>query len=481
MSFETIIGLEIHAELNTRSKIFCSCSTEFGTNPNLNTCPVCMGLPGTLPVLNEEVVNLAVKAGTLLHCEISSLSRMDRKNYFYPDLPKGYQISQYDIPMCRGGYIDVEADGINRRIRLNRIHIEEDAGKLIHLEKEGSSLIDYNRAGVPLLEIVTEPDIRSVDQAIAFLRTLKLILEYGGISDCRMEQGSLRCDANISLRETNQKTFNNRVELKNLNSFKELQKALEKEEKRQLELYISGEGKIRQETRRWDSSRGITIPMRSKEDSDDYRYFPDPDLTPIIISEEQINMIREELPEMPAERKRRFRERYGLSDKEIDIITGDKALSDYYEELVACGTNPVSSANWLLGSMLKLLNMNALEPARIPVAPHLLSQLIKLIGEGRISITAGQEVFAEMFDTGMSAENIINERGLSQISDTADLTRIITGVMDSNPQSVSDYTSGKLQALGFLMGQVMKASKGKANPKVAKGLLEEQLKNRTGC
>lgn len=476
MSFETIIGLEIHAELNTKSKIFCSCSTEFGAKPNENTCPICLGIPGTLPVLNEEVVNLAIKAGTILNCEINKLNKMDRKNYFYPDLPKAYQTSQYDIPICKGGYVDIETDGVKRRVRLNRIHMEEDAGKLVHLEDEGTSLIDYNRVGVPLIEIVTEPDMRSVEEAITFLRALKAMLEYGEISDCRMEQGSLRCDANISLRRIGQDTLNTRVELKNLNSFKELQKALEKEEKRQRELYTFGEeDKIKQETRRWDSAKGKTIPMRSKEDAHDYRYFPEPDLVPIIINDTQIQEIKEALPEMPREKKKRFEELYGLSEKEIDIIIGDKALSQYYEALITYGTNPKTGANWILGNMLKLLNEKELETDQIPIHPEALYKLTGIIAEGKISITAGQEVFREMFETGKSAEETVTEKGLVQISDTADLERIIKSVLDSNPQSVLDYAAGKTQAAGFLMGQIMKASKGKANPQVAKTLLDEQL------
>ncbi|KUO76470.1 MAG: glutamyl-tRNA amidotransferase [Clostridia bacterium BRH_c25] len=479
MDFETIIGLEIHAELDTKSKIFCSCSTEFGAKPNENTCPICLGIPGTLPVLNEEVVNLAMKAGTILNCEINKLNKMDRKNYFYPDLPKAYQTSQYDIPICKGGYVDIEVEGVKRRVRLNRIHMEEDAGKLVHLEDEESSLIDYNRVGVPLIEIVTEPDLRSVDEAITFLRTLKAMLEYGEISDCRMEQGSLRCDANISIRRMGQDTLNTRVELKNLNSFKELQKALEKEEKRQKELYTFGEeDKIKQETRRWDSAKGKTVPMRSKEDAHDYRYFPEPDLVPIIINDIQIQEIKQALPEMPMEKKKRFEELYGLKEKEIDIIIGDKALSQYYEALIAYGTNPKIGANWILGNMLKFLNEKELETDQIPVHPEALYKLTEMIAAGRISITAGQEVFKEMFYTGKGAEEIVKIKGLDQISDTADLERIIKSVLDSNPQSLSDYIAGKTQAAGFLMGQIMKASKGKANPQVAKSLLDEQLKQR---
>ncbi|HNU80519.1 MAG TPA: Asp-tRNA(Asn)/Glu-tRNA(Gln) amidotransferase subunit GatB [Bacillota bacterium] len=477
MSFETVIGLEIHAELNTKSKLFCSCPAEFGAKPNGNTCPVCLGLPGTLPVLNEGAVVLAVKAGLILNCEIMTRSRMDRKNYFYPDLPKAYQTTQYDIPICRNGYVDIGTEELPRRIRLTRIHLEEDAGKLIHLEESDVSLIDYNRAGIPLIEIVTEPDLRSAEEAVAFLKALKSMLEYGEISDCRMERGSLRCDANISLRKAGQNTLNTRVELKNMNSFKELQKALESEEERQRELYSLGEeSRIVQETRRWDSAKGKTVPMRSKEDAHDYRYFPEPDLGPVIISDAMIREIRESLPEMPADRKKRFRDLYGLKDKEIDIIVGDKALSEYYEALTARGTDPRAGANWILGSMLKLLKEKGLEAGQIPVPPEELHKLIRIIKEGKISLTAGQEVFSQMFDTGRSAGDIIKEKGLSQISDRMELGRIITGVLDDNPQSLSDYAAGKTQAAVFLMGQIMKATKGRANPQLAREILEEKLK-----
>jgi len=356
MSFETVIGLEIHAELKTKSKIFCSCSTEFGAEPNKNTCPICLGLPGTLPVLNEEVVNYAIKAGTSLNCEINKLNKMDRKNYFYPDLPKAFQTSQFDLPICSGGHVDIEVGGKTKTVRLNRIHIEEDAGKLVHLDDDGISLIDYNRVGVPLIEIVSEPDMRSPEEAVTFLRTLRSILQYADVSDCRMEQGSIRCDANISIRRFGEDVLNTKVEIKNINSFKELQKALEKEEKRQRELYTYGEEyKIKQETRRWDNGKGKTIPMRSKEDAHDYRYFPEPDLVPIIIQEEQIESIKATLPEMPRVKKERFIKSYGLSEKEVGIIIDDKVLSSFYEETVSLGANPKSVANWVLGDMLRLL------------------------------------------------------------------------------------------------------------------------------
>lgn len=477
MSFETVIGLEIHAELDTKSKLFCSCPTEFGANPNENTCPICLGIPGTLPALNAKAVTLVVKAGLILNCEINKESHMDRKNYFYPDLPKAYQITQYYTPVCKGGYVDIEAAGVSRRIRLNRIHMEEDAGKLIHLEADGVSLIDYNRAGIPLIEIVTEPDLRSPEEAVAFLIALKSMLEYGEISDCRMEQGSLRCDANISLRKKGQNALNTRVELKNLNSFKELKKALEYEEERQKKLYtLKEEDKIVQETRRWEAAKEKTIPMRSKEDADDYRYFPDPDLGPIIINDTLIREIKKNLPEMPAIREKRFRELYGLKDKDIDIIVGYKALSEYYEALVSCGAEPKVGAKWILGSILKLLNEKGLKAEQIPISPEELVKLIEIIEEGKISITAGQEVFSEMFRTGKDAENIIKEKGLSQISNKTELERIINSVLNDNPQSLSDYAAGKKQAAVFLMGQIMKASKGRANPQLANEILDERLK-----
>lgn len=479
MAFETVIGLEIHAELHTKSKIFCSCSTEFGAKPNANTCPICLGLPGTLPVLNEEVVNLAVKAGTALGCKINMLNKMDRKNYFYPDLPKAYQTSQFDLPMCSGGNVDIEVDGQKRSVRLNRIHIEEDAGKLVHVEDEDISYIDYNRVGVPLIEIVSEPDMRSVDEAVEFLRTLKGILEFSDISDCRMEQGSLRCDANISIREVGSDKLNTKVELKNLNSFKELQKALEKEEKRQLELYSFGEQfKIKQETRRWDAAKGKTVSMRSKEEAHDYRYFPEPDLVPIIVKPEVIENAKASLPEMPKAKKARFVEQYGLPEKEAAIIVDDRALSKYYEAAVAEGGDPKVAANWVLGDILRLLKEKDLEAAAIPVAPDALVKLLALIKGGQLSTTAAKEVFEEMFLTGKSADLVVAEKGLAQISDTSEIEKIVDDILDSNPQSIEDYKAGKKQAAGFLMGQLMKASKGKANPKVAKGLLDKKLSER---
>ena len=482
MSLETIIGLEIHAELKTKSKIFCSCSTEFGTEPNHNTCPICLGIPGTLPALNEEVINLAIKAGTSLKCKINKLSKMDRKNYFYPDLPKAYQISQFDIPICSGGFVEMDVNGRTKKIRLNRIHIEEDAGKLVHLDADGISLIDYNRVGVPLIEIVTEPDLHSPEEAVTFLRTLRSILQYGEISDCKMEQGSIRCDANISIRKLGETTLNTKVEIKNINSFKELQKALEKEEKRQKDLYSLGKQlEIKQETRRWDNFKGETILMRSKEDAHDYRFFPEPDLLPITITQEQINSIKCSLAEMPREKKARFINKYGLTAKEIDIILNNKELASFYEETVTLGANSKTAANWILGDMLRLLKEVDGEAnlfTSIKVTPKSLYDLIMLIEDGKISSTAGKDIFEEIFKTGMSAKEIVKVKGLSQISNTDELGKIITDVLDSNPQSIIDFNSGKTQAAVFLMGQVMRLSKGKANPKLAKKMLDRKLEER---
>ena len=478
MLLETVIGLEIHAELKTNTKIFCSCSTEFGAKPNENTCPICLGIPGTLPVLNEEVVNLAIKAGRAVNCTINNYNKMDRKNYFYPDLTKNYQTSQYDLPMCINGIVDFTYEGKEVSVRINRIHIEEDAGKLVHLEDEPVSLIDYNRAGVPLVEIVTEPDLRSPGEAAAFMKELKGILEYAEISDCRMEQGSIRCDANISIRPYGQEEYGTKVEIKNINSFREVQKALEREEKRQKELYQYGEEyKIKQETRRWDAGKGKTIPMRSKEEAHDYRYFPEPDLTPIIIEKEKINELEKTLPEMPIEKRKRFIKDYGLSEKDASIIIGSKALAKFYEDVVNEGANPKTASNYILGDLLRLLNANNMEAKDIKISPNNLVELFKMIEDGKISNTVGKDVFKEIFESNRPVKEIIDEKGLTQISCLDEIEKIVGEVLDNNPKSIEDYKAGKTKAIGFLMGQVMKASKGKVNPEVAKKIIEEKLKN----
>lgn len=475
MAYETIIGLEIHVELDTKSKIFCSCSTKFGAKPNENTCPICTGIPGTLPMLNEEVVNLAIKAGKSLNCDINMINKFDRKNYFYPDLPKAYQISQFDLPICENGYVDIHADGKDKKINLTRIHLEEDAGKLIHLEDEPVTLVDYNRCGVPLIEIVSEPDMRSSEEAIEFLKNLKAILEYAEVSDCRMEQGSLRCDANISVREVGQEALNTKVEIKNMNSFREIQKAIQKEEKRQIELYSYGEGhKIKQETRKWDSGKGRTIPMRSKEDAHDYRYFPEPDLVSVIIEKDAVEKIKKNLPELPSKKKERFLAEYKLSEKEIDILISEKTLANYFEEVISFGADPKDAANWIIVDLLRALKEETNE--EIPIKAEYLASLIKIIDEGKISRTAGKEVFRELITTDQSPEKIVGEKGLSQISGTDEIEKIIIEIIDKNPQAVEDFKDGKSQAVGFLMGQTMKATKGKVNPKLAKEILENKLK-----
>ena len=476
MNFETVIGLEIHAELKSKTKIFCSCSTKFGAEPNTNTCPICTGIPGTLPVLNEEVVNLAIKAGTALGCTINKYNKMDRKNYFYPDLPKAFQTSQFDLPMCSNGLVEFEHEGKPVKVRINRIHIEEDAGKLIHLEDEEISLVDYNRVGVPLAEIVTEPDMRSVGEAVAFMKKLKAVLEYGEISDCRMDQGSLRCDANISLRPVGQKEYGTKVELKNINSFRELQKALEKEEKRQAELYSFGEGnKVVQETRRWDAAKGKTISMRSKKQAHDYRYVVEPDLPPIILYDDQIEKLGNSLPEMPDEKRERFLKEYDLSENEVDILISDINLAMFFEKLVTFGSTPKISANWILGDILRILKDRKIESVDMKLEAENLAKILKLVEEDKISTNIGREVLEEIFDENKDPIKIIEEKGLMQISSSDELEKIVDEVISKNPQSVEDYKAGKTQSAGFLMGQVMKLTKGKANPKLAKELVDNKL------
>jgi aspartyl-tRNA(Asn)/glutamyl-tRNA(Gln) amidotransferase subunit B len=476
MNFETVIGLEIHAELKSKTKIFCSCSTKFGAEPNANTCPICTGVPGTLPVLNEEVVNLAIKAGIALGCTINKYNKMDRKNYFYPDLPKAYQTSQFDKPICSGGTVEYEYEGKQVKVRLNRIHIEEDAGKLIHVEGEPISLIDYNRVGVPLAEIVTEPDLRSIGEAVAFVRKLKGILEYGEISDCRMEQGSLRCDANISLRPVGQQEYGTKVEIKNINSFRELQKALEKEEKRQIELYSYNEGhKVVQETRRWDAAKGKTISMRSKEQAHDYRYVVEPDLAPIILYDEQIQGIRDSLPEMPDKKRERFLSEYDLTEKEVDILISDMGLSMFFEAVVKEGVTPKIAANWILGDILRILKDRKMESLDMTLSAENFAKLLKIVEDGKISNNVGREVAEDIFDENKDPMKVIEEKGLMQISSSDELEKLVKDVIAKNPQSVEDFKAGKTQSAGFLMGQVMKLSNGKANPKIAKELVDKKL------
>ena len=476
MNLETVIGLEIHAELNTKSKIFCNCSTKFGAEPNTNVCPICMGLPGTLPVMNQEVISKAMKAGLALNCTINEFNKMDRKNYFYPDLPKAYQISQYDKPICTNGIVRFQYNDKEVKVRINRIHMEEDAGKLIHLDTEDTTLIDYNRVGVPLIEIVTEPDLRSPGEAVAFLKALKGILEYSEVSDCKMEEGSLRCDANISLRELGSREYGTKVEIKNINSFKEVQRALEKEEKRQKELLKFKEGnKIVQETRRWDASKAKTIKMRSKEDAHDYRYFPEPDLRPFIIRREEITRTKEALPEMPIEKSIRFAQEFCLNPNEIEILVSDKYLAEYFEEVLSYGVAPKDAANWILADLLRLMKEEGKSFKEMSISAGKLAELISIIDKGTISKTVAKDVLAEMFKGDKRASEIIAAKGLSQISSTEELNRLIEEVLLANPNSVKDFKNGKKQAISFLMGQVMKQSRGKANPSLTMSLLNKKL------
>ncbi len=472
MIYETIIGLEIHVELDTKSKIFCSCSTEFGAKPNENTCPVCTGIPGTLPILNREVVTLAIKAGAALSCEINIVSKTDRKNYFYPDLPKAYQISQYDIPICKDGFLEIDLRDRNKKINITRVHIEEDAGKLIHLDDEPFTLVDYNRAGVPLIEIVTEPDFRSAEEAVTFLKKLKSILKYIEVSDCRMEQGSLRCDANISIREIGQRAYNKKVEIKNLNSFKEVGRALKEEERRQKELYNFGDGyRIKQETRKWDVVRGITLAMRSKEDAHDYRFFPEPDLPAIHIKKELIEEIRNTLPELPNKKARRFMDEYDLNEKEVEILVSDKGLADYFEKVVAMGCRPKDVSNWIVVEVLRSIKKAEVRE----IKAESLGKLIRLVDQGTISRLVGKAVLRDIIESGKDPEEIIIEKGLSQISGEDELKKIVDRVISKNPKAIEDLKNGKNKAIGFLVGQIMKETNGKANPAMAKDMLIKNL------
>ncbi|MBO8137191.1 MAG: Asp-tRNA(Asn)/Glu-tRNA(Gln) amidotransferase subunit GatB [Desulfotomaculum sp.] len=475
--WEAVIGLEVHVELKTNTKIFCNSSTEFGADPNTHVCPVCMGLPGVLPVLNKKVLEYAVKAGLALNCKIAPYSKFDRKNYYYPDLPKNYQISQYDLPIAEHGYLDIELDGKTKRIGITRLHMEEDAGKLVHqgnIMTTPYSLVDYNRTGVPLIEIVSEPDMRSPEEAKAYLEKLKAIIQYTGVSDCKMQEGSLRCDANISVRLVGSAEFGTKTEIKNMNSFKALQKALEYEMQRQIEVLESG-GRIVQETRTWDEAKGITVSMRSKEEAHDYRYFPDPDLVPIVIDPQWVKEIEESLPELPDARKKRYIEEYGLPEYDAAVLTMSKEMSDYFEEVLDEYPHPKTVSNWMMGDFSRILNANQVEIQDCKVAPSQLAELLKLIDKGTISGKIAKTVLEEMVETGSDPGKIVEEKGLVQISDEGELSRIIDEVIAGNPKSVEDYRNGKKKAMGFLVGQTMKATKGKANPALVNKLLAEKL------
>ena len=473
--YEIVMGLEVHAELSTKTKIFCSCSTEFGGEPNTHTCPICMAMPGTLPVLNEKVVEYAVKAGLATNCIISRDSKNDRKNYFYPDLPKSYQISQFDKPLCEHGYIEIEDDeGNPKKIRLTRIHIEEDAGKLNHNEFGGGSLVDLNRAGVPLIEIVSEPDLRSSGEAERYLKKLKSILEYIEVSDCKMQEGSLRADVNVSVRKKGAEKYGTRTEMKNMNSFKAITRAIDYEASRQIDVIEDG-GKIDQETLRWDDVSGRTFSMRDKEDAQDYRYFPEPDLVAIKLSEEYIENIKNNLPELPESRKKRYMEEYGLSEKDSNLLTASKYLSDLFEGAEKICKNAKAVANWILSDISKILNETETEPIQIPFDANQLAKLVQLIDNGTISSAIAKKVIVELFENPKDPEEIIKEKGWIQISDEGAIKEVVTKILENNPQSVADYKAGKDRALGFLVGQAMKETKGKANPQMLNKMFLEEL------
>ena len=472
--YEVVMGLEVHAELSTKTKIFCSCPTKFGAAPNTQTCPICMAMPGTLPVLNEKVVEYAVKAGLATNCEISRDSKNDRKNYFYPDLPKAYQISQFDKPLCEHGYVEIEVNGENKKIRLTRIHIEEDAGKLNHDEFGGGSLVDLNRAGVPLIEIVSEPDLRSSEEVELYLRKLKSILEYIEVSDCKMQEGSLRADVNVSVRKKGDTKLGTRTEMKNMNSFRSIVRAIEYEVDRQIDVIEDG-GVIEQETLRWDDVSGKTFPMRDKEDAQDYRYFPDPDLVAIKLSEEYIENIRNTLPELPESRKQRYLEEYNLSEKDAKLITSSKYLSDLFEGAIKVCNNPKAVSNWIMTDITRILNAEEKEPNEIPFTADELGKLVILIDKGTISSSIGKKVLTELFENPRDPEEIIKEKGWIQISDEGAIKEVVLKVLEANPQSIADYKGGKDKALGFLVGQAMKETKGKANPQMLNKMFLEEL------
>jgi aspartyl-tRNA(Asn)/glutamyl-tRNA(Gln) amidotransferase subunit B len=481
MKYEAVIGLEVHAQMLTGSKIFCGCATQFGSGPNSQTCPVCIGMPGVLPVLNRKALEFAIRTGLATGCTISSYSRFARKNYFYPDLPKGYQISQYELPICENGHIDITVDGVKKRIGITRIHMEEDAGKNIHEGRGNYSLVDLNRTGVPLMEIVSEPDLRSPKEASEYMKKLRAILRYLDVCDGNMEQGSLRCDANVSIRPAGSTGLGVKVEMKNINSFRFVEKALEYEIKRQVRTLDEG-GKIAQETRLWDPASGTTQSMRSKEEAHDYRYFPDPDLVPIMASAEWIDEIRASLPELPDARREKLVSTYNLPEYDADLLTSEKPLVDWYEEAAASYSLSVSGiaqyktvSNWVTGELARLLNEENRSIEECPLTPSQLVGMLNLIDDGTISGKIAKSVFEEMYRTGKNAADVVKEKGLTQISDTSEIEKAVDEVIAKSPKEVERFKGGDEKLLGFFVGQIMKATKGKANPQVVNELLRKKL------
>lgn len=474
MKWETVLGLEVHVELSTKSKIFCSCTTEFGGDPNTHCCPVCTGMPGTLPVLNESVCEYAIKAGIALNCSITPYGKFDRKNYFYPDLPKAYQISQLYLPICTNGTVPIKINGVSKEIRIKEIHMEEDAGKLVHDPWIDATKADYNRCGVPLIEIVSEPDFRSGDEVIAYLETLKSTLEYLNVSDCKMQEGSIRADINLSVRPYGSSELGTRTEMKNMNSFKAISRAIEYEAKRQIELLEEGK-RVSQETRRWDDNKDASFAMRSKENAHDYRYFPEPDLPPIEISSEWIERIKSTLPEMAKEKQNRYMTEFELPQYDTQMITSQKALADFFEETVSICQKPKEVSNWIMGDLMRLLKEKALEAKDMALKPKSLARIIELVDKGAINRNKAKEVFETVFLENVDVDEYIKTNNLEQVSDTGLVESAIAKVFSQNPKSLEDYKSGKTKAFGFLVGQTMRELKGKADPSVVNQLLQEKL------
>lgn len=472
--YETVIGLEVHVELASNTKIFCNCSTAFGGAPNTHTCPVCTGMPGSLPVLNKQVVDYAIAVGLATNCKITKNSKFDRKNYFYPDNPQDYQISQLYYPICRDGEIEIEVNGNKKTVGIHEIHMEEDAGKLIHDPWEDCTLVDFNRSGVPLIEIVSEPDMRSADEVIAYLEKLRLIIQYLGASDCKLNEGSMRADVNLSIREVGAKEYGTRTEMKNLNSFKAIARAIASETKRQIELLEDGK-KVIQETRRWDDNKEASYAMRSKEDAQDYRYFPDPDLTPIVISDEWIEKIKAAQPELRAEKQIRYAKEYEIPEYDINIITGSKHLADIFEAAIGIVNKPKEISNWLMGDTMRLLKEKEMDAEDIKFSPENLAKLVQLIDAGAINRTVAKDVFEAIFNENVDPEVYVEEKGLKVVNDEGAIRGTIEEIVANNPQSVEDYKGGKEKAMGFLMGQSMKALKGKADPGMVGKILKELL------
>ena len=472
--YETVIGLEVHVKLATKTKIFCGCSTAFGGAPNSHTCPVCTGMPGSLPVLNKQVVEYAMAVGLATNCTITQYCKFDRKNYFYPDNPQNYQISQLYLPICRNGGVEIETTAGKKTIGIHEIHMEEDAGKLVHDEWEDCSIVDYNRSGVPLIEIVSEPDMRSAEEVIAYLEKLRMIIQYLGASDCKLNEGSMRADVNLSVREMGAAEFGTRTEMKNLNSFKAIARAIEGERARQIELIEEGK-KVVQETRRWDDNKEYSYAMRSKEDAQDYRYFPEPDLVPIVISDEWIAEVKRRQPELRTEKLERYKKEFGLPDYDAEIITGHKKFADLFEATTEICKKPKKVSNWIMGEIIRLLKENEMDPEDIAFSPVNLAKVIDLADSGAINSTVAKEVFEEVFHHDIDPDQYVEEKGLKTVNDAGELRTVVEQVIKDNPQSVEDYRNGKEKAIGFLVGQTMKAMKGKANPGMVNQILKELL------